>query len=143
MKDDPRYGKTWDSTSAKAIKHTHGRCSRCFIRKASSTHHLRYCCSIRGRLNDKEIIGIDVIPLCRRCHGWAHRHSNWMHDEPLWQRRQKCKALVQLLIGYRIRRLPLEWIAFAIGVVALLLANALIQLNWHNIKELLSKMPAP
>ncbi len=79
-----RYAGNYKHTCKVSHQSTGGYCSWCLARKSEENHHVRYKDSI-GCIRGREIPGIDVFPLCLRCHDVvAHSDANWVRvkDNP-------------------------------------------------------------
>ena len=110
-----KYGSNWRQIAKNARDDVSGRCVNCFFAKASSVHHARYFCQLRGALTPtnkgrpgKEIPGIDVFPVCDRCHGRLHRSDLWFEFKNPIKNRNKLSTCIMLALKYNVRKLPLE-----------------------------------
>ena len=125
-----KYGSNWRQIAKNSQQAVHGRCVNCFFAKASSVHHARYYCLFRGALTPtnkgkrgKEIPGIDVFPVCDRCHGRLHRGDLWCVNSNPIKNRNKLSTCMMLVLKYNARKLPLEamivcaMLAFAVMLV--------------------------
>ncbi len=71
MKRD-RYGDRWDKPFLfLAHSGTNGVCCWCLKNPSGEIHHARYRDS-RGSIVNREVIGRDIFPVCKKCHHKAN-----------------------------------------------------------------------
>ena len=71
-----RYPENWQAISRQA-KIICPVCCYCLKSPSEETHHTRYS-DDKGLLLDRAEIGIDLIPLCLRCHKIMHNPNNYV-----------------------------------------------------------------
>lgn len=109
------YADNWGKICFKARNMTANRCP-CCLRRAEVVHHLYY----RKGLLQRRIYGnesplIDVIPLCRPCHGMVHEKQHWLKHRSDPDRDRNTTAMIWSL------RLQ-SWIVFVLTRRGVLLA---------------------
>jgi len=77
---DRAYADNWRNVCSQTRKLTANRCAFCFG-KAQIVHHLYYRKGLfRRRIYGRETPLLDVVPLCRTCHGIVHEKKHWIRD---------------------------------------------------------------
>lgn len=98
-----RYDATWKRQAHEKVGHI---CCLCAKRRSVSLHHARYVDDNGKKLVDREEVGIDVFPVCEKCHdSILHSASAWYRDkaDPVWQNRNREEY--QLLLKSRFSKL--------------------------------------
>lgn len=101
---DVRYGSNWDEIAWATRQMTGDRCCGC-AHKAELTHHCYYALDIRQGggvlfvpLVGQEQPGIQIFPMCRKCHEIVHKRKNWYHYRPcpVWGNRNYPIVILEL-----------------------------------------------
>lgn len=95
---EKRYSKNWTTDFRREIhRSVGGVCVHCKVEKSAEIHHAHYR-DRNGAIAGKEKPGIDLFPLCQKCHGKAHNTENWVKDkaDPVLGNRNTDKFLSQL-----------------------------------------------
>jgi hypothetical protein len=96
IKWDIRYPPNWHELRAKSHRLTGGVCCLCKKTKSTTVHHTRY-------RHKKDTPGINLFPLCDKCHTIAHSSKNWVKHKgnPLWKNRNKDIFEIKLQQNFR------------------------------------------
>lgn len=78
------HSDKWRELRREAFTLVRNRCVNCGM-IATELHHLNYYNL------QKERIGIDVVPLCHKCHRFCHWRRNWDNDKS----RQKMASILR------------------------------------------------
>jgi hypothetical protein len=119
-RQDPtrRYSDNWQERKRAIRRSTFGICTWCWHRPAAEVHHWQYI-DLMGKIAGREMGGIHATGLCQKCHGVAHRKTNWHQDrrDPLLHSHNYAgyKATAQL-------RHWLLWLGLRLGIVGVLAA---------------------
>ncbi len=101
-KFDSRYGENWNPNFlAHCHSLTRGKCCYCIRRRSNQVHHVRYARNgkpIAGR----EVPGVDVFPVCSRCHAELHNDTNWIKSvaNPVLGNRNTAESIQRLTDGF-------------------------------------------
>lgn len=95
---EKRYAQNWTTDFRRGIHQSVGGvCIHCKKEKSKEIHHAHYK-DRRGAIAGREKPGVDLFPLCQKCHGIAHSKGNWIKDktDPVLGNRNADKFLNQL-----------------------------------------------
>jgi len=114
-----KYHTKWTAISKRARRLTHGGCVWCLWRRARHVHHVRYKDGLGRPIAGRERPGGDVFPVCHKCHGVLHKASRYHEHRDRNANHNNAQTIARLILLWRIRRLPLEWmVVIAVGVGA-------------------------
>jgi hypothetical protein len=95
---EKRYAKNWTTEFRRSVHQSVGGiCIHCKREKSAEIHHSHYK-DRRGAIAGREKPGVDLFPLCQKCHGKAHSSANWIKDkaDPVLGNRNTDQFLNQL-----------------------------------------------
>ena len=114
-----KYHTKWTAISKRARRLTHGGCVWCLWRRAKHVHHVRYRDGLGRLIAGRERPGWDVFPVCHKCHGELHTSDRYHEHRDRNNNGNDRRTSARLIVMWRIRRLPLEWlVAVVVGVGA-------------------------
>lgn len=126
MTRKPReYDPHWPAISKRARRLARGRCVLCLWRRSRHVHHVRYKDIFGQLIAGRERPGWDVFPVCVKCHGVLHRSDRYHEHRNRNDNRNDRRTVARLVLLWRIRRLPLEWmVVIGVGAVVFLIHTA-------------------
>jgi len=101
-----RYGERWDKPFLfLAHSATRGACCWCLVNQSEEIHHAYYR-DDEGPIIDREIIGTNIFPVCKRCHiksnqAGCHGRKYWLSGKGQYNRNTP-DAIDRLKVGYKL-----------------------------------------
>jgi hypothetical protein len=130
-----QYHPHWPHISKRARQLAHGGCVWCLWRRSKHVHHVRYKDMLGQLIAGRERPGWDVFPVCHKCHGELHTSDLYEEYPDPNNNGNDIRTIARLILMWRIRRLPLEWMA----VVAV--AGLVVWVRWgEGVMEVINEM---